>query len=234
MHVTEADDRDRPSDDDVDIIDVEFVATDLSLAGLLRLDLRRAAGATRFLASILRPGVDPVTVFDHDLPLASRALEFRSSGVWVEFCCEEPLDHWTVGLEAFGLAIPEGELVTPESFGDRVPLGLDLDLDTAAAPDGDARSFSIDIRVHGEVLIADQSYEIEATGTRRRAAGVRHLPRAAGVRHLLRGVGDTAAPALLGELTVGWPVEDGLPAVERRGWFGGTRPGWTWLDYAAE
>jgi len=230
MHVTEADDRDQPADADVDIIDVEFVAADLSLAGLLRLDIRRPARATRFLASILRPGDDPVTVLDYDLPLAVGAFEFRSSGVWVEFCCEEPLDHWTVGLEAFGLALPPGELVTPDSYGDRVPIGLDLDLETSNAPDGDSRGFSMEIGVSGEVLIADQSYEIDATGTRRRSQqgvpseGMR-CEGGTGVRHQSH---------LLGELTVAWPVEDGLPNVERRGWFGGSRPGWALLDYSAE
>jgi len=224
MHVTEADDRDRPGDSDIDMFDLEFVASDLSLAGLLRLDIRRGAGATRFLASVLRAGEDPVTVLDYDLPLATGAFEFRASGVWVELCCEEPLDHWTVGLEAFGLAVPAGEVVTPASYGDRVPLGLDLDLDTVAAPEGDARSFSVDVKVHGEILIADAAYEIEATGVRRRVStGVR--PRdVAGVRH----------PLHLGELAVAWPIEDGMPNIERRGWFGGSRPGWSLVDYSAE
>jgi hypothetical protein len=218
MYVTEADDRDRPADADVDVFDLEFVATDLTLAGLLRLDIRRPAGATRVLVTILRPGQDPVTVFDYDLPLATGAFEFRAPGVWVELCCEEPLDHWTVGLEAFGLAIPSAEVVTPASFGDRVPLGLDLDLDTLSAPEGDASSFSVEVRVHGEVLIAERTYEIEAVGTRRRSvAGVRHPPQA-------------GHPDLLGEVTVAWPIEDGRPNVERRGWFGGSRPGWTRLD----
>lgn len=218
MYVTEADDRDRPAESDIDIFDLEFVATDLALAGLLRLDIRRASGATRFLASVLRPGEDPVTVFDYDLPLVSGAFEFRASGVWVELCCEEPLDHWTVGLEAFGLAVPATEVVTPSTFGDRVPVGLDLDLDTVAAPEGDASSFSVEVRVHGEVLIADRAYEIDATGTRRReSTGVRP-PYFLG------------HPGLSGELSVAWPVEDGRPNIERRGWFGGSRPGWTWLD----
>lgn len=222
MYVTEADDRDRPAGADIDIFDLEFVATDLTLAGLFRLDVRRPAGATRFLATVLRPGEDPVTVFDYDLPLATGAFEFRAPGVWVELCCEEPLDHWTVGLEAFGLAIPSAEVVTPSSFGDRVPLGLDLDLDTVSAPDGDASSFSVEVRVHGEVLIADRAYEVDAVGTRRRAA--------AGVRHPLQA----GHPEPLGEVTVAWPTEDGRPNVERRGWFGGSRPGWTRLDYEGE
>lgn len=219
MHVTEADDRDRPAEADADIIDVEFVATDASLAGLVRIDVRRAAGATRFLAAVLRPGLDPVVVIDHDLPLARRAFEFRSSGVWVELCCELPLDHWTVGLEAFALALPVTEVATPGSFGDRVPVGLDLDLESTSAPQGDARDHSIDIRVTGEVLVADAAYEIAAVGVRRRRCDGRRPGSSVVGSH----------PDLLGELTVAWPLIDGGASVERRGWFGGSRPGWTEL-----
>lgn len=223
MTVRESDDRDRPSHADVDIIDVEFVATDLSLAGLLRLDIRPSSGATRFLASVLERDGEPVTVLDYDLPLATGAFEFRASGVWVELCCEQPLDHWTVGLEAFGLALPADEVVTPDSHGERVPLGLDLDLDTVVAPEGDPRSFSVGVRVHGEVLVAERAYELEAVGIRRRARGVRPaLAHVAG--HLEH----------LGELTVAWPRGDGAPHIERRGWFGGSRPGWGSLAYEGE
>lgn len=219
MQVTEADDRDRPADSDADIIDVEFVADDRTLAGLVRLDLRRDVGATRFLAAVLRPGSEPVVVIDHELPPARTSFEFRSSGVWVELTCEEPLDHWTIGLEAFGLALPEADVATPSSFGDRVPLGLDLDLDTAVAPDGRPDHFAVGVRVHGEVLVADATYEIEATGVRRR--------RTDGRRPGSKVVPDH--PALLGELTVQWPAGDDFVDVERRGWFGGSLPGWTAL-----
>lgn len=219
VHITEADDRGRPADADVDIIDVEFAAADASLAGVVRVDVRRAVGATRFLAAVLRPGADPVVVIDYDLPLARSSFEFRSSGVWTELICEEPLDHWTIGLEAFGLGLPADEIATPESFGDRVPIGLDLDLDTSAAPIGEGADFAIDVRVHGEVLVGTDAYELEATGVRRR--------RTDGGRPMSDLI--VSRPGLLGELTVGWPAADGQPAVERRGWFRGSVPGWTSL-----
>lgn len=219
MHVTDADDRDEPSSADVDVIDIEFVATDRSLAGLVRIDMRRQVGATRFLAAVLRPSEEPVVVIDYDLPMARSAFEFRSSGVWVELCCEEPLEHWTVGLEAFGLALPEDGICTPDSFGDRVPVGLDLDVETRSAAEGDGSDFAIGVAVHGEVLVADAAYEIDAIGTRRR--------RTDGGRAGSDLV--AARPATEGELTVEWPAADGRPNRERRGWFGGSIPGWTVL-----
>lgn len=221
MDVTEADDAGRPHDADVDIVDLEYVATDGSLAGLLRVDLRREAAATRFLAAVLRPGTDPVVVIDHDLPLATGAFEFRAPAVWVELVCETPLEHWTVGLEAFGLALDEREIATPASFGDRVPVGLDLDVETVAAPRPAPGGFAVDVSVQGEVLVAADAYEIVALGTRRRRwDGSR--PGSAPVT--------ASDPVPAGELLVEWPEADGAPTVERRGWFGGPQPGWCGLD----
>ena len=218
MPVTETADRDRPAGTVADIVDVTWVSSEGAMAGWVRLDLR--SDRTRFLAAILRSGELPVVVLDHELPVATRALEFRAPGVWVELCCETPLDHWTVGLEAFGLAVDPGEVITPDTLGDRVPVGLDLDLDTVAAPDGDDASFSIGVRVHGEVLIAEAAYEIDGHGMRTRTTTGRrpHLP-----------LGVTTAPTH-GELAVAWPVDDGLPAVERRAWVGGSLPGWVTLE----
>lgn len=221
MYVTEDDDRDRPAGGELDVIELDFVARDTSVAGWLRLEVRPRLGVTRFLAAVLVADEDPVVVVDFELPAPRTAFEFRAPGVWTEFCCETPLDHWTVGLEAFGLRVDPAQIVTPETFGERVPVGLDLDLDTVGAPDGDASAFTIDVRVHGEVLVADRAWDLDATGTRtRRTAppGVTH-----GVRHLSH-LGAPGPPPI-GELTVGWP-DAGTIRPQRRGWVGGNRPGW--------
>ena len=224
MDVTEADDVGRPHQAPADIIDVEFVATDGTLAGLLRVDLRPAEGATRFLAAVLRPTRDPVVVLDYDLPLVNTRFEFRAPGVWAELVCEESLEFWTVGVEAFGLALDPASVATPDSLGDRVPLGLDLDVETAEAPVRDGGGFRVGVTVHGEVLVGADAYEITAVGNRHR--------RWDGARPSLRRVEDSD-PALCGELWVGWPVADGGSTVEGRGWFAGPRPGWRALDRQA-
>lgn len=212
MHVTEDDDRDRPAEIGRDLIEVDFVAGDGSLGGWLRLDVRPDLDTTWFLAAVLVAGEDPVVVIDGELPLPRKAFEFRAPGVWTEFCCETPLDHWTVGLEAFGLRVDPAETVSPATFGDRVPVGLDLDLDTTGAPDGDGAAFSIEIRVHGEVLLDERSWELEATGVRRRITS--------GLRSPDPFVGEPVAA-----VTVEWP-DTATARPLRRGWVAGNRPGW--------
>ncbi|MEM7142172.1 MAG: hypothetical protein AAF548_14205 [Actinomycetota bacterium] len=222
MHVTEADDRDRPGDDDVDLIEVDLAAADGSLALWLRLETRRSAGTTGFLATVLVAGEDPVVVIDQELPLARGAFEYRAPGVWTEFVCETPLEHWTVGLEAFGLRVDPAEVVGPDTYGERVPVGLDLDLETTTAAEGDAASFVVGIAGHGEVLLEDRAWELDAIGQRQR---VRSGLRAASMLD--------SAVAILGEVAVAWPTARGDVPL-RRGWVGGNRPGWVDLPQSAE
>lgn len=214
--VTDGDDLDRVHDAEVDIVDLDWVAGDGSHGGWVRLDVRRRLGAARFLAAVSMTGHDPIVVLDHELPAPTNRFELRAPGVWTELCCETPLDHWTVGLEAFGLVVPATEVVSPASRGDRVPLGLDLDLDTVAAPEATTGGFAIEVRVHGEVLLAEGSFEVDGVGVRRRRwDGARPVPAV------------TAPPASVpGRVAVAWPDIDGPGAIERRGWFTGSRPGW--------
>lgn len=221
MEVTEADDRGRPLSTAVDIVEVRFVTPAADLAGLVRVDVRRDAGATRFVAAVSQPHRRNVVVVDHDLPPAIASFELRAPGIWTELVCERPLDHWTVGLEAFGLALDAEEVASPQSRGDRVPVGLDLDLDTVDAPLPVAGGFDVAVRVHGEVLVADARFDVDARGVRsRRWDG----------RRPVAGPADDGpsgpVPVPHGSLTVEWPAADGLPPTEGWRWFGGETPGW--------
>lgn len=201
-----------------DVIDVEWAATDGSAGGLVRVDVRADRGATAFLAALVRPGRDPVVVIDHDLPLPGAAIELRAPGIWTELLCEVALDHWTIGLEAFALAVDDAASVGPDTVGDRTPLGLDLDLDTIAepVPDGEA-GFAMEIRVHGEVLLADERIELDGTGIRRRRWD-------GNVPTLARPV---PGGATIGSLAVEWPAGDG--EAVRRCLVGRSDGDYTWV-----
>lgn len=151
-----------------DVIDLRWWAPDRALHGLVRVDVSARRGATAFLAAVLGPGRPPVVVLDHDLPLPAPRLELRTSGIWTDLVCETPLEHWTIGLEAFGLAVEPGAVVTPETFGDRVPVGLDLDVETVGDAVRGPSWFTADVHVHGEVLVADEAFELDGRGMRQR------------------------------------------------------------------
>ena len=127
---------------------LEFAADDVRGAvelevpddGLVRFD-------AHFSGTAVGDGL--IVVRDTEVPRArGAALEFRADGLWVDFVCETPDEHWSFGLEAFGLRVDD----PAEEIGDRIAVGFDLEWET---PDS----------VHGELLIGRAVIPITAHGT---------------------------------------------------------------------
>ena len=157
----------------------DFAASDGSVGGYVRLGLRPGYGdgVAWYWAAFVsgRPGPHPslVLVRDHDVPLPrGRTLEVRTSGLWADHTCETPLEHWTVGVEAFGVALDDpGEAFAGER-GDRCPLGLDLEWEASepARPGRDESGghdgYEQPCIVHGEVLVGSERLELDGVGWR--------------------------------------------------------------------
>ena len=103
-------------------------------------------------------------------PPGAGSLELRASGLWADHVCEEPLRRWTVGLEAFAVAVDDEALLEADDpFGVRVPLGADLeweDRDDAVVLAAGSPGYRTACRVTGEVLVGHRAYELDGPGTR--------------------------------------------------------------------
>ena len=84
-------------------------------------------------------------------PRAGTLLEVRSDGLWAELVCEVPDEHWTFGLEAFGLRLDDREEARTAEVGERVPVGFDLEWDEG--------------HVVGELLIGRSRIPFDGNGT---------------------------------------------------------------------
>jgi hypothetical protein len=94
-------------------------------------------------------GAGFVVVRDDAVPRPrGRALEVRTDGLWTELTCETRDEHWSLGLEAFGLRVDDPQ----ESIGERIAVGYDLEWET---PD----------LVHGELLLVRAVIPVDARGT---------------------------------------------------------------------
>ncbi|MCU1484556.1 MAG: hypothetical protein JWN67_1302 [Actinomycetia bacterium] len=71
----------------------------------------------------------------------------RAQGLWLSLVCETPGEHWSVGMEAFALAVDDPD----DDRGDLVPLGFDVEWEAPG-------------HVHGEVLIDDAVIALDAPG----------------------------------------------------------------------
>lgn len=109
-------------------------------------------GPARYEAVFTGPEVGDgfLVVRDLELPPPRRPaiIELRGDGIWTEFTCETAREHWSFGLEAFGLRVDD----PVEDVGERLPVGYDLEWET---PD----------RVHGELLVGRAAIAISAAGS---------------------------------------------------------------------
>jgi len=116
-------------------------------------------------------------VAEHHAPVpAEPSLEIRASGLWADLNVEEPLQHVSVGLEAFALAVDDpADLYADVPVGDRVPLGFDLSWLTDGTPYGYeiTTRYEIPCRVTGEILLDDEVIELDGFGQRDHSHGVR-------------------------------------------------------------
>ena len=149
---------------------LDFVDGGGGLAGYVRLTLRPGEGTAWFWAGMVGGGPKLVTVRDHEVPLpAGRGLEVRASGLWTELVCETPLDHWSVGLEAFGVALDDPLEAWRQERGDPWALGLDVEWegDEGCVPwPGAGAGYSQACMVHGDVLVGAERFALDGHGTR--------------------------------------------------------------------
>ena len=119
-------------------------------------------------AALARPDRDVVILSEPDAPVPrSGSMEVRASGLWADAIEEKRGWRWTIGLEAFALAVDD----PADTVGRRVPIGFDLEWERSA-PDVGRRTPA---RVHGEVLIDDDALDLDAPGWwRGRGAGGGH------------------------------------------------------------
>jgi len=119
-----------------------------------------AGASCSFHATITVPDVGVVAVRDDDVPVprVPGALEIRAEGLWAEFLCETPGEHWSFGLEAFGLRFDTAEEAATTDVGDRIAVGYDLEWETAREGE------TLD-RVIGDLLVGRTTFPLTATGT---------------------------------------------------------------------
>jgi hypothetical protein len=133
----------------------EFWLADRSLAGFAYLSIgaRRAeywAGLVRRGSAVEHPFI-LVKELEVQPPRRPGSWEIRAEGLWADHNCETPGSHWSFGLEAFGLGFDNAADALTSEWGDRVPLGFDLEWEPGV--------------VHGDILLAGQTLPVTCIST---------------------------------------------------------------------
>ena len=162
----------------------DFAAADGSVGGYVRLGLYPNLGVSWYWAYLVGDamrdacGTDAsvLAVKHHEAALPkAEVLEVREDGLWSALHCETPHDHWTIGLEAFAVALETPGDAYRGERGDKVAFGLDLEWE-AAGPVYDypgVTRYEQSCRVSGEILVGQERIEFDASGQRDHSWGVR-------------------------------------------------------------
>ena len=156
----------------------DAASPDGSLGLHLRLGLYPNQRRSWWWGYVVREGEPVVVVRDHDAPVpvgGQSGLEVRTEGLWAELICEDPGSHWTVGMEAFGVALEDPADGYRGERGERVAVGFDLEWEGMGAlfEYPATTRYEQSCLVHGEVLVGDQRLAIEGPGQRDHSWGVR-------------------------------------------------------------
>jgi hypothetical protein len=144
--------------------------------GFVRLALHRTERVAWFWAYVLRPGGGPVVVRDHEVTLPrGAALEIRAEALWAELVCETPGEHWSIGLEAFGVRLDDADDATRGEIGERIAVGFDCEWETAGEPFTTALGGVTTVEqpgvVRGEVLLGRDRIPLDTVGRFEHEAG---------------------------------------------------------------
>jgi hypothetical protein len=131
---------------------LEFSDDDQGITGSLALGVDGSRAS--FHAQVVVPDLGVVVVHDDDVapPKRDDLLVIRAEGLWAELLCETPGEHWSIGLEAFGVRFDDEAEAATSDRGELVPVGFDLEWET---PD----------RVVGEILLGRAKHDLTAHGT---------------------------------------------------------------------
>ena len=128
-----------------------------------------------FLASLVQPDRDLVSLVELDATAPPPpSLEVRCSGLWTDIGIQTPLDHMTVDIEAFAVALDDPEDVFHGAYGIRTALGSELEWETAGEiiAGRSSDSYEVPCIVHGELLLDERTIEIDGWGWRSHRWGV--------------------------------------------------------------
>ena len=137
--------------------------------GFVRLALHRAQRIAWFWAYLWQPRAGPVVVRDHEVTLPrGAALEIRADALWSELVCETPGEHWSIGLEAFGVRLDDAEDARHGEIGERIALGFDFEWErTGAVCASELGGVTFDEQpgvVRGEILLGRDRIPLDTVG----------------------------------------------------------------------
>jgi hypothetical protein len=148
-----------------------FAFDDGAGVGAIVLAISTAEARASFLFECSLASTGRIVVADEAVPLPrpSAGLEIRADGLWASLLCETPFEHWSLGLEAFGLRIDDDAMGSDppawaDLVGERLPVGFDLEWELAAPAERlvDGDGYQQACTLFGDLLLVRDRIAIDA------------------------------------------------------------------------
>ena len=147
--------------------------------GEIRLAFDVANARASFIVDLSIARFGRIVVADESvaLPRAQAGLEIRADGLWASLYCETPFEHWSLGLEAFGLrieadAMPSdavgGATAWDALIGERLAVGFDVEWELSGPPEPlvDGNGYRQVGTIFGDLLVVRDRLEVDGRGWR--------------------------------------------------------------------
>ena len=183
----------------------DFWSAEHDLGGWVHFTYDQSSRKAWYVTALLGVDRQLVLVVDPKIPIPrlSQYLEFRAEGIWAQHVCETPLEHWTVGLEAFGVTLETAEDAMGNQWGKRTGVGLDLEWERIEDTEETVTGFRQRCSVSGEVLIDEQAFDLHVDGWRSRSwgpdLGLVERPIGSGIHIDIGGIVLTVEPDFMGQ-----------------------------------
>lgn len=156
----------------------DFLAPDGDLGGFVGLTIWSTPRLAWYWAALVGRRRPYLLVRDLEVepPRSPTSREIRAEGLWADINCETPHEHWSLGLEAFGVGLEDPDEALAGERGDRTGLGLDLEWEAGSGIVGAEGRYGQACTVHGEILVGGsggpvESIAFDGRGWRRHAWG---------------------------------------------------------------
>lgn len=158
-----------------EVFALDFFTPDASLGGFVGLSFHPGQRRCWYWAALVGEGRPYLLVRDLDveLPRLPASRQIRSEALWADLNCETPFEHWSLGLEAFGVAMDDPDEALRAERGVRTGLGLDLEWESGGGVVGGEGAYEQPGDVHGEILVGAgsnvETISFDGRGWRRHA-----------------------------------------------------------------
>ena len=128
-----------------------------------------------YWSAFVQAGEPLLHLAEWDVPVRSDPFVVKAHEMWAEHHCVEPLRQWSLGNEAYFVALEDPEAALGRAYGTPTPTAMDLEWyavdDVASVDDGFVQSGVVHGRIDVMGRPATELAEVPATRWRRWTAG---------------------------------------------------------------